>query len=242
MHKNINRSWLGSNTRYLSTQAHVHTCTRTSTAPGWAQTSNIYRLKHTYIHEKIVCSWLGLNPWYVLTQTHIHAREHRPPLVGLQPLIFIDSNTHTCTRTSATPGWAQIPDIYRLKHTYMYMNIGYPWLSPNPWYLSTHTHIHVREHRPLLIGLKPLIFIDSNTHTCTITSAAPGWAQTPDPPVFNPVNVRIMCSCVFILTHKSIGHRDLQMLLRFQGSCGLFTTYVTRVNVTNISLGSQSRW
>jgi len=105
--------------------------------------------------ENIGRCWLGLNPWYLSTQTHIY----------------------TCTRTSVAPRWAQYPDIYRLKHTYMHENIGRSRLGSHPWYLSTqtHTHIHGREHRPLLIGFKPLIFIDSNTHVYIHENIGRSW-------------------------------------------------------------------
>jgi len=115
----------------------------------------------------------GAVSWYLSTQAHIHARQYRPLLIGLKPLIFIDL------------------------YTYMHENIGRFWLDWNPCYLSTQTQLHAREHRPLLVGLKPLIFINSNTHTCTRTSATPDWTQTLDHPVFNLVNVWMMCSCVY---------------------------------------------
>ena len=159
--------------------SNIHTCTRTSGAPGWAHSNNIYRLIHAYMDDIIGRSRMGSKPWYLSTQTHIHARQHRSFLVGLKSLIFIDSNTHTCTRTSTATRWVQTPKIYQLKHAYMHENIGRSWLGSNPWYLSTYTHIHVRKHRPLLIGLKPMIFIHSNTQTCTRPSFVPRWAQTP---------------------------------------------------------------
>ena len=186
------------------------------------------------MHENIGRSSLGSIPWYLSPQTHIHAREHRPLQVGLTPLIFIDSNTYTYmdenidrswlglnpwylstqthmytfTRTSVAPDWAQTPDIYWLKHTHMLRT------SVAPGWVQTLTFIDIYIHTCTCTRTSAapgwallLIFIDSYTHTCMRTSAAPCLAQTPDPPVFNPVNVPMMCSCVFILTHKTISIR-----------------------------------
>jgi len=258
MHENIGRSCLGSNPWDLSTQEHIHawehrsllvwfkymifidsnthTCTRTSTATRWVQTPKIYKLKRTYMHENIGRSWLGSNTWYLSTQTHIHEREHRSLLVGLKPLIYIDICTHTCTRTSVALGWAQTPDMYRHKHTYMHENIGRSWLDSNPWYLLTQTHIHAREHRLLLVGLKSLICIDTNTHTCTRTSAAPCWAQSPDmyrhkhTHMHENIDRSLLGSNPWYLSTQTHIHERVHRphLVGLKPTRGLFTTYVTK--------------